>query len=84
MKHNLNVIKPRIMVADDNRAFLQKVVLLLTTEFDIVATATDGKSTLNLTRHNKPDVQACRCFMASRLHGNWFRLAEALRSYSVP
>lgn len=46
----------RIVVADDNTAFLQRVVSLLAADFDIVATASDGKSALELIRLHKPDI----------------------------
>src|ERR1700745_416134 len=48
--------KPRVVVADDNPAFLQKLISLLEVDFDIVATATDGKSALDLIRRYKPDL----------------------------
>src|SRR5580704_5231075 len=35
-------VRPRLLVADDHSAFLKKLVLLLTTNFDVVATAADG------------------------------------------
>jgi DNA-binding NarL/FixJ family response regulator len=43
-------------VADDNPAFLQKLTSLLAVEFDVVATATDGKTALDFIRRYKPDV----------------------------
>lgn len=46
----------RIVVADDNPAFLQKLTSLLAVEFDIVAIARDGKTALDFIRHYKPDV----------------------------
>ena len=46
----------RIIVADDNPAFLQELVSILTSEFDVVATAADGKSALDLIRRYKPDL----------------------------
>lgn len=48
--------KPRIIVADDNPAFCQLLSSLLSVEFDVVATAADGKSALDLIRHHNPDV----------------------------
>jgi DNA-binding NarL/FixJ family response regulator len=50
------VRKPRIIVADDNQPFLQKLTSTLVTEFDIVATAPDGEAALNLIRRHKPDA----------------------------
>jgi CheY-like chemotaxis protein len=48
--------KIRIIVADDNPLFLDTLVSLLAIEFDIVATATDGGSSLDLVRANAPDL----------------------------
>jgi two-component system response regulator DegU len=49
-------VKLRIIVADDNAEFVRKFVSLLRTEFDVVATAADGKSALELIRLYQPDV----------------------------
>jgi DNA-binding NarL/FixJ family response regulator len=46
----------RVIVADDNPAFLRELTSLLAAELDVVATAADGKSALNVIRHYKPDV----------------------------
>jgi DNA-binding NarL/FixJ family response regulator len=46
----------RIIVADDTPAFLRELTSLLEAEFDVVATAADGKSALELIRRYKPDV----------------------------
>ena len=46
----------RIVVADDNPSFLRELTLLLAAEFDVVATAADGKSALDLIRRYKPDL----------------------------
>jgi DNA-binding NarL/FixJ family response regulator len=48
--------RPRLLVADDHPAFLKKLVLLLTTKFDVVATAADGNSALDLIRRYVPDL----------------------------
>jgi DNA-binding NarL/FixJ family response regulator len=48
--------KLRIIVADDNPAFLRELTSLLAAEFDVVATALDGKSALDLIRRYKPDL----------------------------
>jgi DNA-binding NarL/FixJ family response regulator len=48
--------RPRIFVADDNPAFLRELASLLAAEFDVVATATDGRSALGLIRRYKPDL----------------------------
>jgi DNA-binding NarL/FixJ family response regulator len=46
----------RIIVADDNSAFLRELTSLLAAEFDVVATAVDGKSALDLIRRYKPGL----------------------------
>ena len=46
----------RVLVADDNSAFLKKITSLLAGEFDVVATATDGNSALDLIRRYVPDL----------------------------
>jgi DNA-binding NarL/FixJ family response regulator len=46
----------RIIVADDNPPFLDKLVSLLESDVDIVATAADGKSALRAILRYKPDV----------------------------
>src|SRR5258708_37758605 len=45
-----------IVVADDSRAFLAKLVSVLATEFEVVATAADGKSALECIRLCQPNV----------------------------
>jgi DNA-binding NarL/FixJ family response regulator len=49
-------MKLRIVVADDNAAFLATLVYMLATEFEVVATAADGKSALERIRLCQPDV----------------------------
>ena len=48
--------KVRIIVADDNPAFLQKLVSLLSAEFDVVATAADGESAIRVIRSHEPEL----------------------------
>jgi len=49
-------VRPRIVVAEDNPAFLQKLISLLAVEFDVVGAAGDGKSALDLIRRHQPEV----------------------------
>jgi two-component system response regulator DegU len=49
-------MKLRIVVADDNPAFLGKLVSVLATEFEVVATSADGKSALECIRLWQPNV----------------------------
>jgi hypothetical protein len=46
----------RIIVADDNPAFLRELTSLLAPGFDVVATAANGRSALDLIRHYRPDL----------------------------
>ena len=46
----------RVVLADDDPAFLEKFTSVLAGEFDIVATATDGKSALDAVLRVHPDV----------------------------
>jgi DNA-binding NarL/FixJ family response regulator len=46
----------RIVVADDNTAFLAKIVSVVATEFEVVATAADGRSALECIRLWRPNV----------------------------
>ena len=48
--------KFRIIVADDNPAFLREHTSLLAADFEVVATAADGRSALDLIRRYKPDL----------------------------
>lgn len=50
------VQKFRVIVADDNLPFLQKLTDLLSQEFEVTATAKDGKSVLDLVRRYRPDL----------------------------
>lgn len=50
------LVKLRVFVADDNPEFLSELVALLSPEFEIVATASDGKSAIESIRKLHPDV----------------------------
>jgi|SRR5580692_12313036 CheY-like chemotaxis protein len=49
-------MKLRIVVADDNPEFLDVVVSILRIEFEVVATAADGKAALKCICRHRPDV----------------------------
>lgn len=49
-------MKLRIIVADDNRKTLLILVKVLSSEFEIIATATDGLSALDQIRRCQPSV----------------------------
>lgn len=61
-------MKLRIVVADDNAAFLAKLVSVLVTEFEVVGTAADGKSALERIRLCQPNVVVLDLEMPG-LHG---------------
>jgi DNA-binding NarL/FixJ family response regulator len=48
--------KLRVVLAEDNPAFLEHLRSVIGNEFDVVATATDGQSALDTIRRVKPDV----------------------------
>jgi DNA-binding NarL/FixJ family response regulator len=48
--------KLKVVIADDNPAVLRQLVLLLTPEFDVVATAENGLVALKHVRERRPDV----------------------------
>ncbi|HEY4679052.1 MAG TPA: response regulator transcription factor [Candidatus Angelobacter sp.] len=49
-------MKLRILVADDNQKALHALVTALSLEFDVIATATDGRSALEEIRRLQPSV----------------------------
>ena len=49
-------MKLRIVAADDSPMFLEKLVSILELEFDVVKTAKDGKSSLEVILECQPDV----------------------------
>jgi DNA-binding NarL/FixJ family response regulator len=46
----------RIVVAEDNPAFLRELTAFLSTEFEVVATATDGRTAVECIARCQPDV----------------------------
>lgn len=49
-------LKPRIVVADDNARVLLALVSALSLDFEVVATASDGRSALNFIQQLQPAV----------------------------
>lgn len=49
-------MQPRLVVADEDPEFLQRVLSLLVPGFDVVATAADGKEALELIDFHHPDA----------------------------
>ncbi len=50
------MVSIRVLVADDHEAMLGRVAKLLTIEFDVVGTVTDGQRALDATLKLSPDV----------------------------
>ena len=48
--------RPRVLVADDHRAMLDSLVRLLSIEFEVVATVTDGLSAVATATWLEPDL----------------------------
>ena len=48
--------RPRVLVADDHRAMLDSLVSLLSRDFDVVATVTDGLAAVTEAEHLEPDL----------------------------
>ena len=49
-------IRPRVLVADDHRAMLDSLVRLLSGEFEVVATVSDGLSAVTKAALLEPDL----------------------------
>lgn len=49
-------MKLRILAADDNALFLQKMISILKIDFDVVASATDGQAAVECIRDYRPDI----------------------------
>src|SRR5262245_23415184 len=48
--------KPRVLIADDQPRILEMVVQRLKTDFEVVATASDGRQALDLSLRLDPDA----------------------------
>jgi two-component system, NarL family, response regulator DegU len=53
---NVVMMKLRLILADDNPSVLAKLKSLLGSEYDVLATAPDGKAALEHIRRYQPDV----------------------------
>jgi DNA-binding NarL/FixJ family response regulator len=49
-------MKLRILAADDNALFLQKMISILKIDFDVVASAADGQAAVECIRDSRPDI----------------------------
>src|SRR5579872_252249 len=50
------VLRPRVVLADDHPDMLQEIRSLLEPEFDVVSSATNGRALLEAVLASKPDV----------------------------
>src|SRR5678815_6198680 len=48
--------RPRVLLADDHRQVLESVSSFLSTDFDVVATASDGREAVDLALRLQPDI----------------------------
>jgi DNA-binding NarL/FixJ family response regulator len=49
-------LKPTVVIAEDHLGYLERISKLLSSEFEIVAVATDGRRGLSAAIHTEPDV----------------------------
>lgn len=56
MQTSENGSKVRVLVADDNKLMREKIVQLMQPDFDVVGTAADGDSALEMALQLKPDI----------------------------
>ncbi len=50
------MLRPRVLLADDHQAILDRINAHLSAEFQIIATAHDGAEALDASRALKPDI----------------------------
>jgi CheY-like chemotaxis protein/DNA-binding XRE family transcriptional regulator len=75
--------KLHVIVADDNRQFLEKLVTLLEVKCHVAGKATDGQSVLDLVRRRVPDVVVLGPNL-SVLNGTEVARRLAMQSQSPP
>ena len=72
--------KPRVVIADDQPRFLEMVVQRLKADFEIVATASDGRQALDLSLRLDPDAIVLDVSMPEL---NGFQVLQELRRVSA-
>jgi DNA-binding NarL/FixJ family response regulator len=55
-EEKMTCAKPRVLLADDHRAWLDRVTSLLKSDFDLVGVANDGKTLVGEARRLQPDL----------------------------
>jgi DNA-binding NarL/FixJ family response regulator len=73
--------RPRVLLADDHAQVLESVSRFLSTDFDVVATAADGREAVDLALRLQPDVAVLDMAMPE-LDG--FQTVEELRRNGSP
>ena len=72
------VARPRVLLADDDAGILKAISRTLETEFDVVATVTDGRRALDTVPRLDPDVVVLDISMPGL---NGFQTAEELKRF---
>jgi len=73
--------RPRVLVADDHLQVLESVSSFLSTDFDVVATASDGREAVDLALRFQPDIAVLDMAMPG-LDG--FQTVEELKRHGSP
>jgi DNA-binding NarL/FixJ family response regulator len=55
--------RPRVVIADDHLEMVKRAAALLDGEFDVVATANDGRSAIDCIRRVDPDIALLDLYM---------------------
>jgi DNA-binding NarL/FixJ family response regulator len=71
-----DVVRPRVLLADDDAGILKAISRTLATEFEVVATVTDGRKALDAVPRLDPDVVVLDISMPGL---NGFQTAEELK-----
>ena len=81
LQRNADQPRPRVLVADDHPQVLESVSTLLSTDFDVVATATHGLQAVELALRLRPDVVVLDIAMPEF---DGFQAAHAIRQQGSP
>jgi DNA-binding NarL/FixJ family response regulator len=73
-----DVVRPRVLLADDDAGVLRAISRTLATDFEVVATVTDGRKALDAVPLLDPDVVVLDISMPGL---NGFHTAEELRRF---
>ena len=76
-----SVVRPRVLLADDDPAILKAVSTTLATQFDVIATVADGRQALDAVPRLEPDVVVLDVSMPGL---NGFQTAAELKRIGSP